>query len=580
MSIVSRRMSRSIAAFAIVSHAFDVGVSSSFDAGTPTCSAGELWEELESDMVTLMQKVHTISKAVAKESAGERLQFQRASPASPSFPKVAAIPELGEEEEEEVALFQDPGLVEVAVEHSAERAGAVAAVAAVSAAAEASGATAAELMAEREEAMAEEVGERLGAEFAAEMARAPMAERDQAAPVPSAEPTSKKPLPVAMMQESRASLERVRRAAADSLLRAAAEVASANPAGMVVSVVGAVVLLGCVFMSLAAGDGGALRFRRQSTARFSAQDGDGAASPKGLADLRGGSSFRESSATNDSMVPRSVDALPDEIIQPRRGYGSQFTQNQSPRIVEPPPFYADPPRQESGQSLQAAPVFREGAPNTLHAHEVLSPHRSQRPWHQQSSGSLPPASSDSLPALCPLLVLPACESHFAVPFDMLRISSAPFEFDIVGLSLTPLLHTCVKPTGNGGRFLEISMVKHYSWNGNAPHATVIPAPEGSCASPAFEILGHARQLFGTLQLAEAGAQSRYVLSRQGQLVLTIHKDVEGHRIRVLNANDAPVCAVERVDSFGGAEHLQFRVPPGVDSVLVLSCVIATFVLTR
>jgi len=373
----------------------------------------------------------------------------------------------------------------------------------------------------------------------------------------------------------------------ESVVRTANALATGSPAVLAISAVSLLAIMACISASLVS-----LAVRpthhSEDAKPLKAEARTNSHAKTGSTPMpRIASEARASRSGLQSMSPRTP--MPTETFQSRRmpriGGGSQ---NNSPKVVEPPPFYAIPSNQDSGIPLQtSAAQHRDSAfgssvhsqvPNAMRA---VSPSgindtspRLGQPWSQQLA--VPASSSDVVPALCPLLVLPACESHFAVPFDMLRIGTVPFEFDIVGLSLTPLLHTSVKLAGNGGKSLEISMVKHYSWNGNSPHATVLPVPgDGS-----FEVLGHGRQVFGSLQLAESGDPARYVLTRQGQLVLTIHKDEQGEMIRVLNATGAPVCSVERVDDFGGAEHLQFRVPPGIDAVLVLSCVLATFVLVR
>lgn len=412
--------------------------------------------------------------------------------------------------------------------------------------------------------MAEEVGERLGAAFAAELAAGAV---DDPAPVHRTGPTDEELHFVSVLEQSaaepsRMSLQHVQRAR-DSVILIGRKLASgANPAVMVLSGFTFLTMLVCVagaIMSLEA-DGG-LHFARQDVSAKQHHANDSIAGDiRGMSD-RGASPLPLSKTNALPAVPRSVEAVPTVSFQSRRvaraGSQGSGSQSGSPKVVEPPPFYTKPP-----------PQVGEGS----------SPLLRQQPWSQQPLASS--SSSEVLPALCPLLVLPACESHFAVPFAMLRISSVPFEFDIVGLSLTPLLHTCVKQAGSGGRCLEISMVKHYSWNGNSPHATVLPIAEAGNGKNAFEVLGHGRQVFGTLQLEEPGDPARYVLTRRDQLVLTIHKDEQGRMIRVTNSTGGAVCSVERVDDFGGAEHLQFRVPPGIDAVLVLSCVLATFVLVR
>lgn len=266
---------------------------------------------------------------------------------------------------------------------------------------------------------------------------------------------------------------------------------------------------------------------------------------------------------------RLAEAKPGEAIQSRRVGARGSASSVSPRLSATPPLFPNEP----------LPMFGEGAPAIGAGGLLAGSGQLVQPSSAYSALPSLPApmvpTAEPIPALCPMLVLPACESHFAVPTASLSVRHPPHEFDILGLSLTPLLHAVVKHAP-GGFCLETGMVQDYKWGGTVPRATVSPAVGAGRGS--FEVMGQSRELFGTLRLMEPGSPARYVLSRRGQPLFTVCKDEDGRTIRVVSPSGAPVCSVGRLD-LGGAEHLQFGIPPATDAVLVISCVLSTFLLT-
>lgn len=267
---------------------------------------------------------------------------------------------------------------------------------------------------------------------------------------------------------------------------------------------------------------------------------------------------------------RLAEAKPGEAIQSRR-LGAGFSASSvSPRFSATPPLFSNEALPMSGEGV--APAIGSGG---------LSVGSGQLAQSTSAYSALPSLhapmvpSAEPISALCPMLVLPACESHFAVPTASLSVHHLPHEFDILGLSLTPLLHAVVRHAP-GGFCLEIGMVQDYKWGGTVPRATVAPAVGKGRGS--FEVMGQGRELFGMLRFMEPGSPARYVLSRLGQPLFTVCQEEAGRTIRVVSPSGAPVCSVGRID-LGGAEHLQFGIPPATDAVLVISCVLSTFLLT-
>lgn len=172
------------------------------------------------------------------------------------------------------------------------------------------------------------------------------------------------------------------------------------------------------------------------------------------------------------------------------------------------------------------------------------------------------------PAMCPSLVLPHCESWFAVSFDKLMSNAS---FDMIGLSGRPLLRANVKnPRGPGDvRAVGIAMLgKSTSILGSCQ-----TLPPGSAPDGTLELRGSREAFFGTLAPSTPGC---YSLTCNEQLALTIAFDTQVGQLLV-SAHDGTVIgsARRRLDSefFSSSEHLEVRVGPSIDSILVLCCVL-------
>lgn len=211
----------------------------------------------------------------------------------------------------------------------------------------------------------------------------------------------------------------------------------------------------------------------------------------------------------------------------------------------------------------------------------------QAPQYPPQYGTHPAGSATSLPApnedvrlpppLCPNVVLPNCEVRVGVPMHELGKISSEGELTIVGLSGNPLLRAALRKA-EGGRTLEISMPEPRS----APRATVGPAIQdvvgpNNTRSRAVKICGMKGAFYGMLEMRSTGAC--YVI-KDGQTVLIIDGDSESLQLAIKSGQGLPLAAVTcSSEPFGGSEHLEIRVQPGVDTVLVLACVLSVVLLS-
>jgi len=191
---------------------------------------------------------------------------------------------------------------------------------------------------------------------------------------------------------------------------------------------------------------------------------------------------------------------------------------------------------------------------------------------------LAPQEASRPPPLCPTLVMPVCEARFGVPMYELAQLSAEGELNIVGLSGNSLLRAVVRKIGTA-RTLEISMPEQNS----APRATISPstselAGHGQQGCRALEIRGMRGSFYGILEMRGSGLC--YVV-KDGQTVLTIDGDAESLQLAIKSGTSGlPLASVRcSAEPFGGVDHVEIRVEPGVDTVLVLAVVLGVLLLS-
>lgn len=223
----------------------------------------------------------------------------------------------------------------------------------------------------------------------------------------------------------------------------------------------------------------------------------------------------------------------------------------------------------SGLSIPG--LFRSGPTPTqesLVANNFNSPERPMQQPYSMTGQSID-GSKSVPPPLCPTLVLPVCEARFGVNMEKLALLTSEGEIDIVGLSGNPLLRAAVRKV-HGGRRLEISMPEA----GSAPRATIGPATQGSRS---LELRALKNQFYGMLEMRNTGAC--YVV-KDGAVVLTIDGDTDSLQLSIKSGQGISLASVRCSTEFlGGVDHVEVRVEPGVDTVLVLSCVLAVLLLS-
>lgn len=201
---------------------------------------------------------------------------------------------------------------------------------------------------------------------------------------------------------------------------------------------------------------------------------------------------------------------------------------------------------------------------------------------QAALGSSPRQSiADSMrqakpPPLCPTLVMPMSEALLGIQMYELAQLSAEGELTIVGISGKPLLRAEIKKVGNA-RTLEIAMPEQNS----IPRATILPSSLSSSqvnlGSRALEIRGMRGAFYGVLEMRSSGAC--YVV-KDGQTVLTIDGDAESLQLSLKSSVGLQLASVRcSTELFEGVDHVEVRVEPGVDTVLVVAVVLAVLLLS-
>lgn len=181
--------------------------------------------------------------------------------------------------------------------------------------------------------------------------------------------------------------------------------------------------------------------------------------------------------------------------------------------------------------------------------------------------------------ICPMIVMPTFTAHFAVPLNALSELGAEGAFDVVDLSGIPLFCVAVQQV-HGGRKLVLSMAIPGSTprtsttrSGTAPRVTIGPPQDSQGKNHELEICGPGDSLYGTLQWNRNGTHS---VMRSGQTVMIVGGEPTSPRPRLkVTSGDLQLGLVKCTpQTVNGVDHLEVKVHPGVDAVLVLSCVLA------
>lgn len=255
--------------------------------------------------------------------------------------------------------------------------------------------------------------------------------------------------------------------------------------------------------------------------------------------------------SRDWETCKAQNIIPHDLDCPRDSMQSLDSIQLRPRIAEQEQssFRRDP----SVPALSFG--FKKAAPRLCTPQ--ISPRISQHYYSPRLSvRNLPPP-------LYPDLVLPPCEACFAVPLHTLAQIDVG-QFNVVGPSGSALLSVVLR-RGSRGKFLELSLV-HAP---NSPHAVVGPPSQRG-----LQICGPGGVYYGMLEPQASGA---YSVTRGAQNHQVMCIDVAGRQLTV-NTADGHSLAFASINIFSGVEHLELKVHNGVDSILVISSVLAIFLL--
>jgi len=218
------------------------------------------------------------------------------------------------------------------------------------------------------------------------------------------------------------------------------------------------------------------------------------------------------------------------------------------------------------------------------------PTREPKPW-KHSMLCLPPAkegaaSQDSAsqadddqgpPPICPALILPSTEASFMLPLDDVMKSQG--KFDIMGPSGRKLLSVFVGSAPRGRRCVAVLPL-----NSEDPRCTIFSPDVGRSD---MDINGRRGQSYGTLRASEEFSNC-YVLQVSGRAAMHLRvQDADALILmattvsgRVL-ATGGPLDAAKPSSEFAPEEHSpsaskiwRLQIKPGMDAVLMLSCMLA------
>mmetsp|Transcript_133367 Transcript_133367/g.231650 ORF Transcript_133367/g.231650 Transcript_133367/m.231650 type:complete len:487 (+) Transcript_133367:71-1531(+) len=213
-------------------------------------------------------------------------------------------------------------------------------------------------------------------------------------------------------------------------------------------------------------------------------------------------------------------------------------------------------------STQATPVYQSRYQDSaLPSHQLLSVERVPRMSIPSPEQLPPPLRSE--------MVLKV-EGRFGVPLhDLHQLTNLTLEgiLPIVGYSGDALLVAKVQRTSGNKRSLTISRPQP----GSLPYATVEPRFSTEEASHVLSICGSKGVVYGTLE--QYGSRA-FCLSEAGVTVLSIDGDTVDMQFDVQNHTGSHIGAVLCSSEPFGSPHLEVRVAPSTDTVLVVTCILA------
>lgn len=195
---------------------------------------------------------------------------------------------------------------------------------------------------------------------------------------------------------------------------------------------------------------------------------------------------------------------------------------------------------------------------------------------QEVARKLPEKDALDLPPICPSLILPHTEARFMIQMDqLLRLKTGPVS--ILGTSGRKLLHALVCDSPDSRRCLMLA-----SCGCEDDPRTCIFTPQREERSQALEVFGKSGKFYGWLEFQ---GRNQAVLSYSGtdgeqkpvlQIEMSNQQDlrmsastIDG---RILASAGKSVGAVSQ--QLEGSDAWKMQVKPGVDAVLITSCMLA------
>lgn len=264
-------------------------------------------------------------------------------------------------------------------------------------------------------------------------------------------------------------------------------------------------------------------------------------------------------------------SLPRVSTPTNSGYGGVAPQS-LPRVQGPSGWPSSSSRPSTSLNLAPAqtaePIKQEMMPDLMMTVSHDLPPAPDVHHAPVVTGGFAAACPRRPPALCPMLVLPHCESFFAVPIDELVAGAETVE--ILGLSGNALLRSTVKDTEEG-RVIEVSMSPPRS----PPLASIAaPAPSGP-REGLRELKGSRGKHYGWLRPTANG----YILRCGDSDVMTVITNAGSGLLQLYAGSSGDMLAQAARSSEGenifAAEDLEVRVTPGMDAVLALLCVVSS-----
>jgi len=240
-------------------------------------------------------------------------------------------------------------------------------------------------------------------------------------------------------------------------------------------------------------------------------------------------------------------------------------------------------RQQETSSAKASlvPHVPEGqGPQARSSRQPVQPTTSLAPLPPTSGGPSTAATmldvSTGPPPICTSLILPNTEARFMVNMDAL-LSLTTGSLDILGTSGRKLLHASVEDLTDGRRRL---LLASDGCEGDPRAIVYTPAPAeaavGSSAAPQLQVFGRGSRPYGHLEVGYPGA----VLHCQGVPVMHLEVvSLADFRMKALAMNGRELATAGRSaggrrQAEGGSSVWKVSVRPGVDAVLISSCMLS------